>query len=247
MTTTSRAAATSEIPVDPLRRTAFLAGALYLLTFASSIPARFWFLEPVLGDPRYIVGSGGEARVLTGGLLDLVNALACIGTAVVLFSVVKRQHETLALGFVTSRVLEAAIICVGIVNLLAIVTLRQDVAATAGADEASLIAVGGSLVAVYEWTFLLGPNVLAAVNALLLGSLLYRSGLVPRIIPLLGLVGGPLLLASVAGIVFGTHDLDAGVHVLGAAPIFVWELSLGVWLVVKGFTPSPVTAGTSLR
>ena len=106
-----------------------------------------------------------------------------------------------------------------------------------------MVTVGASLVAVYGWTFLFGPNVMAAVNALLLGSLLYRSGLVPRAIPLVGLVGGLLLLASVTGIVFGTHDLDSGLHVIAAAPIFCWELSLGVWLVVKGFRPSPVTTG----
>ncbi len=228
--------------MDRLRKTAMLAGGLYLVTFAASIPARFYFLDPVLSDPRYIVGPGADARVLVGGLLDLVNALACIATAVVLFTVVKRQSETLALGFVTSRLLEAAIIAIGVVSLFAVVILRQDPAGTTGAEEASLAAVGASLVAVYEGTFLFGPNVMAAVNALLLGTLMYRSRLVPRAIPLMGLIGAPLLLASVTGIVLGTHDLDAGLHVLAAAPIFVWELSLGVYLVVKGFKPSPLTA-----
>jgi hypothetical protein len=122
------------------------------------------------------------------------------------------------------------------------VSLRQDLAGTAGADEASLVPVGAALVAVYEWTFLFGPNVLAAVNALLLGTLMYRSGLVPRAIPLMGLIGAPLLLASVLGVVFGTHDLAAGQHVIAAAPIALWELSLGVYLVVKGFKSSPITA-----
>jgi hypothetical protein len=243
MTITSRTTATSAIPMDPLRRIAFLAGALYLITFASSIPARFVLLDPVLSDPEYVVGPGGDTGVLVGGLLDMVNALACIGTAVVLFTVVKRQNETVALGFVTSRVLEAAIISVGVVSLLSVVTLRQDLAGTAGAEEGSLVTVGASLVAVYDWTFLFGPNVMAAVNALLLGSLMYRSGLVPRAIPLMGLIGGPLLLASVTGIVLGTHGLDSGAHVIAAAPIFFWELSLGVYLVVKGFKPSPITAG----
>jgi Domain of unknown function (DUF4386) len=244
MIITGRTATTGKVPMDPLRRTAFLGGVLYLITFASSIPARFFFLDPVLSDPAYIVGSGADTRVLVGGLLDMVNALACIGTAVVLFAVVKRQNETLALGFVTSRLLEAAIISVGVVSLLAVVTLRQDLGGTAGAEEASLTTVGASLVAVYEWTFLFGPNVMAAVNALLLGTLMYRSGLVPRAIPIMGLIAGPLLLASVAGVIFGTHDLSSGVHVIAAAPIFIWELSLGVYLVVKGFKPAPITART---
>jgi hypothetical protein len=244
MSVTSRTAVAGKVPTDPLRRTAMIAGGLYLLTFASSIPARFFFLDPVLSDPGYIVGSGADTRVLVGGLLDMINALACIATAVVLFRVVKRQSETLTLGFVASRLLEAAIISIGVVSLLAVVTLRQDLAGTTGAEDASLVAVGSSLVAVYEWTFLFGPNVMAAVNALLLGTLMYRSGLVPRAIPLMGLIGAPLLLASVTGIVLGTHDLDAGLHFLAAIPIFAWELSLGVYLVVRGFKPSPITTGT---
>jgi Domain of unknown function (DUF4386) len=245
MTGTDRTTASGRVPMDPLRRTAMIAGALYLLTFASSIPARFYFLDPVLNDARYIVGSGADTRVLVGGLLDMVNALACIGTAVVLYRVVRRQNETVALGFVTSRLLEAAIISVGVVSLLAVVTLRQDLAGAPGTDADALGTVGAALVAVYEWTFLFGPNVMAAVNALLLGTLMYRSGLVPRAIPLMGLVGGPLLLASVTGIILGTHHLDTGLHVLAGAPIFFWELSLGVYLVVKGFRPAPITA--SLR
>jgi Domain of unknown function (DUF4386) len=242
MAMTSRTAGAGTVPTDPLRRTAMLAGGLYLLTFAASIPARFYFLDPVLSDPGYVVGPGADTRVLVGGLLDMVNALACIATAVVLFRVVKRQSETLALGFVTSRLLEAAIISVGIVSLLAVVTLRQDLGGTAGADGATLVTVGSSLVAVYEWTFLFGPNVMAAVNALLLGTLMYRSGLVPRAIPLMGLVGAPLLLASVTGVVFGTHDLGDGVFALTALPIMAWELSLGIYLVAKGFKPAPITA-----
>ena len=242
MSMTSPTPAAGKVPADPLRSTAMIAGGLYLLTFVSSIPARFYFLEPVLSDPDYIVGSGADTRVLVGGLLDMVNALACIATAVVLFRVMKRQSETLALGFVTSRLLEAAIISIGVVSLFAVVTLRQDLGGTAGADEAALVTVGSSLVAVYEWTFLFGPNVMAAVNALLLGTLLYRSGLVPSAIPLLGLVGAPVLLAASIGVAFGTHDVSAGVHGLLAAPIALWELSLGVYLVTKGFRPSPVIA-----
>lgn len=241
MTITGRTAPTSGIRMDPLRRTAFLGGALYLITFSASIPALF-ILDPVLSDPNYIVGSGADTRVLFGGLLDIVNALACIGTAVVLFPVVKRQDETLALGFVTSRVLEAAIICIGVMSLFAVVTLRQDMAGAPGADTDSLVTVGASLVAVRDWTFLLGPGVMASVNALLLGTLMYRSGLVPRAIPLMGLIGAPLLLSAKLGTVFGVNDEVSLWSVIALAPIFFWELSLGVWLVVKGFRPSPITA-----
>jgi hypothetical protein len=155
--------------------------------------------------------------------------------------VVKRQHKGFALGFVTTRIFEAAVIVIGVLSLLSVVTLRQTRAA--GADAASLVTVGQALVATRNWTFLLGPTLMASLNAMLLGSLMYRSRLVPRVIPALGLIGAPLLLSSAIGIMFGINDLSSVWHVIGAAPIFVWELSLGIYLVVKGFKPSPITAG----
>jgi hypothetical protein len=157
--------------------------------------------------------------------------------------VVKRQNEAVALGFVGSRVLEAATIVTGVVSLLAVVTLRQEFAGAAGADEAALFTVGQSLVAVRDWTFVLGPILMSGVNALLLGSLMYRSGLVPRIIPLVGLIGAPLILISATALMFGIWTQSSVWHGIAAAPIFAWELSLGVWLVIKGFKPSRVTAG----
>ena len=229
------------IPMTSLRKTAFVAGAFYVITFAASIPALF-LLAPVLNNPDYIISSGADTRVLFGGFLDLINALAGIGSAVALFSVVKRQHEGFALGFVTTRMFEAAIIVIGVVSILSVVTLRQNLAGT-GADEASLVAVGQSLVAVRDWTFLLGPGLMAALNAVLLGTLMYRSRLVPRIIPTLGLIGAPLLLTSVTAAFFGLNELTSVWHFIATAPIFVWELSLGIYLMVKGFKPSPITAG----
>jgi hypothetical protein len=215
-----------------------VAGAFYLITFAASIPALF-LLSPVLDNADYILGAGSGTSVLLGCFLDVITALAGIGTAVTLYPVVKRQHEGLALGFVTTRLLEAAIIVIGVVSLLSIVTMRQNVGA--GADDASLVAVGQSLVGVRDWTFLLGPNLMAALNAVLLGTLMYRSRLVPRLIPTVGLIGSVLLLVDFTAIFFGAYELGSAWHGIAAAPIFVWELSLGVWLVVKGFKPSPVT------
>ena len=236
MTTTIQTTATKGVPMDSLRKTALVAGALYLITFATSIPARILF-GPVK-DPNYILGPGvADTQVLFAGFLDVMLALACIGTAVALYPVVKRQNEGVALGFVGSRTLEAAIIVTGVIALLSVVTLRQ---AGAGAD--ALVA-GQALVAVYNWAFLFGPGFMACVNALLLGSLLYRSGLVPRIIPLVGLTGAPLLFASDLAVMFGLWEqvsLPAGI---ATVPIALWEVSLGVYLVVKGFKPSPITAG----
>jgi Domain of unknown function (DUF4386) len=176
--------------VDSTRRTALVAGLFYLITFAASIPAVF-LLAPVLNHPAYIVSPGADTRVLWGCFLDLVNALACIGTAVALFPVVRRQNEAFALGFVTSRMLEAAIIVIGVISLLAVVTLRQDLAGAPGTDTASLVTTGRALVAVHDWTFPLGPGLMPGINAVLLGYLMYRSGLVPRLIPRAGTHRGP--------------------------------------------------------
>jgi hypothetical protein len=220
-----------------LRRTALVAGALYLITFVTSIPAAGIFYSSVLKDPNYIVGPGPDTGVLIGGFLEMILALACLGTAVALYPVVKRQNEGVALGFVGTRVLEAAIIVTGIVTLLSVVTLRQ---AGAGAD--ALVA-GQALVAAHNWTLLLGPGFIAGVNALLLGSLMYRSGLVPRIIPLVGLIGAPLLLASCTATLFGLWGQFSSIALILVLPVALWEFSLGVYLVVKGFKPSPITAG----
>lgn len=228
--------------MNTTRRTALVAGIFYLITFVASIPAVF-LLAPVLDNADYIVSAGADTRVLWGCFLDLVNALACIGTAVALFPVVKRQNEAVALGFVTSRMLEAAIILIGVVSLLAVVTLRQDLAGAPGTDTASLVTTGQALVAVRDWTFLLGPGLMPGINALLLGWLLYRSGLVPRVIPLMGLIGAPLLIASATATLFRGNDPVTVLAAIATVPIFLWELSLGLWLVVKGFKPSPITAG----
>lgn len=193
----------------------------------------------MLHNPDYIVGGGADTRVVFGCLLDMVNAFAGVGTAVALFPVVRLQSEALALGFAASRVLEAAVIMIGVVCLLSVVTLRN--AGATGVEADSLVVAGRSLVAVRNWTFLLGPGVLPAVNALLLGTLMYRSRLVPRVIPTVGLIGAPLLLASGITTLFGGFDQTSTAASLLALPIAVWEFSLAVWLLGKGFRPSPVT------
>jgi hypothetical protein len=226
-------------PQDPTRRTAVVAGILYLITFAASIPAVF-LLGPVLTDPQYVLTGGADGQVRLGALLDLVNALACIGTAVALFSVVKREHEGLALGFVTTRMFEAAVIAVGVVAILSVVTLHQDGAANG--DTGSLVPVGQALVAVRDWTFVLGPG-MAGLNAILLGTLMYRSRLVPRVIPTVGVVGGPIYLSSVAAIVLGITASGGAWQGIGGLFMFVWELALGLWMVFRGFDRSaPIVA-----
>ena len=213
---------------------------MFLITFITSIPAYF-FLVPVLDDPRYIVGAGADTRVSFGAFLELLLIIANIGTAVVLYPVVKRVNEILALGFVTARVIESVFIAVGILSILSLVTLRQE--AAAGADAASLLAVGQSLVAVQSWTFLLGPGFMVGVgNGLILGYLMYTSRLIPRGLAILGLIAGPVLLARLVGILFGVFEPGSVLGSLMVAPEFLWELSLGIWLIVKGFNASAVAS-----
>jgi hypothetical protein len=227
--------------MNPLRRTAFVAGLLFIITFVVSIPAALVLYTPMLDHPNYIVGAGADSRIALGALLEMILIVANIGTAVVLFPILKRQNESLALGYVTARVMESAFIAVGILSLLAVVTLRQD-AGAAGGD--SLVMDGRSLVAIHDWTFLLGPGwVVGLGNGLLLGYLMYRSGLVPRGMAMLGLIGGPLIIASGTGVLFDVFESGSGPQVIATAPEFLWELSLGIYLIVKGFKPSAITAG----
>ena len=240
MTTAMRITATKRVPMTSLRKTALVAGVFYLITFIS-IPTLALY-GPVKNHRDWILSSGTHTGVLVGGFLEVIVALAGIGTAVTLYPVVKRQNEGVALGFVAARVLEAVMIFTGVISLLSLVTLRQELGgAAAGANAAALVTTGASHVAIYNWTFLLSQSLMPGINALLLGSLLYRSRLVPRIIPVVGLIGAPLLICTVIATLFG--GLKLGSPELAALPVAAWELSLGLWLVIKGFKPSSITAG----
>jgi len=239
MTSTARMTAKG-VATDSWRKLALAGGVLYLLTFIFSIPAVF-LLSPVLNDPAYIVGAGADGQVLLGAFFDLVTALACIGTAVALYPVIRRQSEAASIGFITTRVFEAAVIVIGVVSVMAVVTLRQ-AGAAAGTNASALVAVGQGLVAVRDMTFLLGPGVMPGLNALLLGYVLYRSRLVPRVIPAMGLIGAPLFLFSAGLTVLGLNEQVSVLSGIALPLIFLWELSLGLWLTFKGFRPAAVAA-----
>jgi len=216
------------------RKISLAAGILYLLTFVS-IPIGVLYYS-VLNDPNYIVGSGTDTAVIIGGILEIIVALAGIGTAVVLYPVLKRQNEAMALGFVGTRVLEASTIFADVVCLLAIVTLRRT-----GVGAQALV-TGKALVALYG-LFRLGQNLMPAVNDLLLGSLLYQSRLVPRILPVLGIIGAPLLIANTIVFLFGITSGPLFVlTAIGVIPIALFEFALGVWLTFKGFNSSAITS-----
>ncbi len=222
------------------RRLALVSGVFYLLTFAFSIPA-FFLYEPVLNDPAYIVGNGeADTRIVFGAVLEMLTALAGIGTAVAVFPIIRRQSEAASLGFVTTRSYEAAVMIIGVIALMSIVSLRQ-AGATSGTDDAAMIAVGQTLVTVRDQTALFGPGFVPALNALCFGYVLFRSRLVPRVIPLLGLIGAPLLRASAIATMFGLHDQSL-FAAIALAPIFIWELTIGLWMTFKGFNPTALAA-----
>jgi hypothetical protein len=217
---------------------------LYLITFVTSIPALLLY-EPLLRDPvAYIAGAGHDGRILLGALLELLLIIANIGTAVVIVPIMRRQNEELAIGYVTARIFECTFILVGIVSVLGIITLRNQVA---GASEGT---VAYTLAAIKDWTFLLGPGWMVGWgNGLILGYLMYRTGLVPRRAAWLGLIGGPLIIITGTAIMFGGNHPSSTLHSLqgiATAPEFLWELFLGVYCTIWGFRrDAPILSGNA--
>jgi hypothetical protein len=234
------------------KRTARVVGWFFIGTFVFSIPG--WLLYgPLLNHHDYVLGGGHDKQIALGALLEILTAVCNIGTAVALYPVAKRYNEGVALGYVATRILESTIIVAGIVSVLSLVTLRQDLAGT-GTDAGTLTVAGRTLVAFHDWTFLLGPGFCAGIgNGLLLGYLMYRSGLVPRRMALLGLVGGSLAVVAATGVLFDVYDPQSQPQLLLTLPEIVWEASFGIYLVVRGFKSSsrrrelePGTAGAAV-
>jgi hypothetical protein len=225
--------------VTSSRKTALTVGVLFILTFITSIAAVIAY-GPVLSDPNYVAGAGADSRVFLGAFLELFLIITNIGCAVVLFPLLKRQNEGIALGYVAARIVECTFILVGLLSVLAVVTLRQG---AASADAGSLVTVGKSLIAIHNWTFLLGPGFTDGIGTgLMLAYLLYRSGLVSRRMALFGLVGGPLLAISGAAVLLGVIPQFSPLQNLATIPEIVWEAFLGLWLTFKGFKSSPIVA-----
>lgn len=239
--TTAHTLAATPVTPDPMRGRARLAGVLYVITFVS-IPT-LWLYEPVKDHAAFVLGAGNTSGVMAGALSEVIVGLAGTATAVVLFPVLRRQSESAALGVVTARVIETALIFTGVVSLLTLITLRNDVTGTAGVDRASLITAGHTQVAVYNSTFLLSQALMPVIVDLLLGYLLYRSRLVPRVLPTVAFIGAPLLLANDIAIFFGAYAKGSALDGLATIPIAAFELAFGIWLIVKGFNPaSPLFA-----
>jgi hypothetical protein len=222
------------------RRTAIVAGVFFLITEVTAIGGMLLY-GPVLGDPDFVVSaSADDAAVRAGAFLEVLLAIAVVGTAVTLYPVIRRQNEGMALGHVAGRLIEATIIAVGAISLLAVVTMQHALAGTTGAEAGVAVTVAQSLVAVHDWTFLFGPKLALGVNTVLLAYLMYRSRLVPRAIAVLGLVGGSLIFASGTAVLFGLYEDVSIPGFAAAAPVLAWELSVATWMIVKGFKPSPI-------
>jgi hypothetical protein len=228
------------------RKTALVGGILYLVTFVGSIASAL-LVGPALNDPAYVLtaGPGADQQIGLAAILELVNVFALIGCGIAFFSVVRRVHEGLAVGYLATRLFEGAIITMSVVGLLSIITLHQQVAA--GADGRALVPVAAALAAIRNWAIVLGSN-MAPFNALMLGTALYRARLVPRWMPALGLIGAPLLISFVIGNILGVAQPGTPFHAVAVMPFFIWELVLGLWLTFKGFNEnSPIALAERAR
>jgi hypothetical protein len=227
------------------QRTAKLFGWLFIATFVTSISAKFFFIDGVgasWDDMHFTPGAGSETSLYIGAILEFLLIVTNIGTAVVLWPIIKRQNETLALGYVAARIMESVVIAVGLMSIVSVVSVMDALVGAGGAEATALAAQGESLVATYDWAFLFGPGLIVGFgNGLILGYLMYKSELVPRRMAMFGLVGGPLLILSFVFTLFGVYENGSGLSFLMALPEIIWEGSLGIYCAWKGFRPSPIT------
>ena len=228
------------------QKTARVFGWLFIATFITGIGAKILFVNGVGGSfsqLRFMPGALSEKTVFLGAILEFGLIVANIATAVVIYPIVKRQSEKVALGYVTARIMESAFILVGIMSIMSIVSVGNAMVGATGAEASALAVQGNSLAATYDWAFLFGPGLVVGFgNGLMLGYLMYKSGLLPRRMTMLGLVGGPMLILSFVLILFGVYENGSGPAFLLALPEILWEASLGIYAAWKGFKPSPITA-----
>jgi hypothetical protein len=220
-----------DIPLTPVRARVLgrWVGLLFLITYATSIPALLLF-GPVLNDPAYVTGAGSDTQIRFAALLEFILIVANIGSAVVLYPLVRSRFPVGAAGFVAARITESAFIGMGILSVLSVVSLRAS-----GGDGAALPLAAAALVAVKNWSFQFGPGFVVPIgNGMLLGWMMYRTGMVPRRLAMVGLVGGPVLLAASVGMLFGVLDQGDPLYAMAVAPEFIWELALGVYLTATG-------------
>jgi hypothetical protein len=233
------------------QRTARIFGWLFIATFVTSIGAKFLFVNGLGGsfsELRFVPSTVSETKVYIGAILEFLLIVTNIGTAVVLYPIVKRQSEGLALGYVTARITECAFILVGLMSIVSMVSVSHALVGATGAQATALGVQGSSLAATYNWAFLFGPGLVVGFgNGLILGYLMYKSGLVPRRMAMLGLIGGPLLIVGFVGVLFDAFEPGSSAQAAATAFEAAWELSLGIYCAWKGFRPSPITKTLDIR
>ena len=226
------------------RRTGRIFGWFFIGTFITSIPARLLFVDGLGAtwtDTVFNPGAVSDTSLKLGSILEFGVIVTNIATAVVIYPLVKRQSATIGLGYVTARIMESAFIAIGIISIITVVDVNDAWAGATGAEAAALEAQGDTLVSMYDWAFQFGPGLVVGFgNGLILGYLMYRSGLVPPRMAILGLVGGPMLILSFVLILFGAYENGSGPSGLMALPEIAWEASLAIYCAWKGFRPSPI-------
>lgn len=229
------------------RDIAILVGVLYLLATFTAILG-FALYQPILIDPDYILkGSANEIQVILGAFNELILAFSVIGISVMMFPIVNKENESLAIGYVCFRLLEAVLKIVGIISLLSIVTLSQEYLTVVAPNSSSYLIAGKLLVTIHSWTFLLGPNLALGTSTLLMSYFLYDSKLVPRFIAVLGLVGGSLLFLCALLVIFGVFLQVSVWRTILTIPVFAFEMTLAVRLIVKGFNSSVIYSSFNLK
>ena len=224
--------------MDSYRKNAIIVGVLFILAAVAAIIGHALY-QPVLIDIDYIIkGSANETQVIWGAFCELVLAFSVIGISIMMYPILNKENESIAIGYVCFRLLEATIIIIGIISLLSIVTLSQGFVKAADQNKSSFLAAGKLLVTVHNWTFLPGANLALGPSTLMMSYLLYQSKLVPRFIYVLGLVGGPLIFTCALLVIFGVFPQISLWGGLLAIPVFLYEMSLAIWLIVKGFNSS---------
>ena len=222
------------------RDIAIFVGVLYILAAVTAIIG-FALYQPILNDPLCIInGTSNDTQVVWGAFNELILAFSIIGISVLMFPIINKENESLAVGYVCFRLLEAILIIIGIICLLSIVTLSQEFAKEVAPNLSSFLTTGYLLVTIHNWTFLLGPNLALGSSTLMMSYFLYDSKLVPRFISVLGLAGGFLILACALLVLFGVFLQVSTWGAVLAIPVFAFEMSLAVWLIVKGFNSSIV-------
>lgn len=226
------------------RRIGRIFGWFFIGTFITSIPARLLFVNGVGAswtDMQFIPGAVDETSLRVGSILEFLLIGFNVATAVVIYPLVKRQSATVGLGYVTARIMESVFIAIGLISIISVLNVNDAMSGATGGEATTLAVAGDTLVSIYEWAFQFGPGLVVPIgNGLMLGYLMYRSGLMPRRLAMLGLIGGPLLFISSVLIIFDVFENGSGPSGLLSLPEIAWETSICIYCTWKGFRPSPI-------